>query len=165
MSIHLIPNSPNEGSINLQTRERNDIDNYQSKEFTFSDRMAIEYLDNIYSNQVIYRTDPLPIYNCHGLSFSSRRTSIIDDEFIRLILDDDGYIYVTPEDVLPGDIIMYYDKKGRIEHSGIVISSPNEEQLKIPRIVSKWGKFREVIHWAHIGPYNWPNVKYIRIVR
>jgi hypothetical protein len=78
------------------------------------------------------------------------------------ILEHDEYDVVAPEDILPGDIIIYWGQKGDIEHSGIVVDK-GDPMLKIPLIISKWGKFKELIHRANNCPYNYINSKYYRI--
>src|SRR5689334_256822 len=50
-----------------------------------------------------------PRYNCHGLTFASRRTGIHDDGEINRILKEDGYKPIQAEHVLPGDCILYFN--------------------------------------------------------
>jgi hypothetical protein len=83
---------------------------------------------------------------------------------VRKILDHDGYEVVRSSEVLPGDVILYPGEKGDIEHSGIVVEAPSGE-FKIPKVVSKWGKFRELIHMANQCPYNYLAATYYRIKR
>src|SRR2546430_14604689 len=84
------------------------------------------------------RTDPNPRYNCHGLTFASRRTCVLDENEISRILQEDGYEPVGREAVLPGDIAVYYSNNGSsIDHSGIVVSAP-EGPGGVPMICSKW---------------------------
>ena len=82
---------------------------------------------------------------------------------VRKILDEDDYKKVPDADVLPGDVVVYIKENGDIEHSGVVLTKPGTEQLGIPKVVSKWGKFREVIHWANDCPYDWCRIEYYRI--
>ena len=107
------------------------------------------------------RTNPNPIYNCHGLTFASRRTWITDNESLHHIINDDGYKKIDLEQVLPGDIILYFSEDGDIMHSAIVISKP-DNHLKIPQVLSKWGKYKEIIHVANNCPYDF-NVEYYRV--
>lgn len=93
---------------------------------------------------VIYR------YNCHGLTFASRRTWIDDLSFISKIIANDGYQQIDIRIVGPGDIIAYIDNRGRIDHSGIVISEP---ELQTPWVLSKWAWAGEFVHRANICPY------------
>ena len=76
---------------------------------------------------------------------------------------DDSYTEIQEVGVLPGDVIMYFGPNGDIDHSGIVLSRPADEPLGIPRVMSKWGKYAEVIHWANRCPYEFVGAKYYRI--
>jgi hypothetical protein len=104
-----------------------------------------------------------PQYNCHGLTFASRRTAVIDDADVIQILREDGYDQVDKRDVLPGDIAIYYSSTGSIEHSAVVVSSA-EAPSYIPFVVSKWGVIGpEVYHHATTGPdYAVSNIIYYR---
>ena len=160
----LIDSAPAAGQdIALQTRKRWNIPNGQVTEISILELNNAKLLLRRYSTSILdYRTDPTPIYNCHGLTFASRRTGIYEVSAIHKILDDDEYKRVEIEAVLPGDAILYFDEDGDIEHSGIVVSRP-QATLKVPQVVSKWGKFQEVIHWASQCPYNYSTAKYYRI--
>ena len=82
-------------------------------------------------------------------------------DWVELIQNDDNYKNIENDKILPGDIILYFSDNGDIEHSGIVISEPSQ-YLKIPDVLSKWGKYKEVIHAANVCPYTY-NVKYYRV--
>jgi hypothetical protein len=94
--------------------------------------------------RVTARTGMSSLYNCHGLTFASRRTSIEDTTSLQHILADDNWREVKVEDVLPGDIVLYFSTDGEANHSGIVIQF--DEQLHLPVICSKWGRAGEYIH-------------------
>lgn len=101
------------------------------------------------------------IFNCHGLTFASRRTSIHDEEDVRRLLDnEDDYTEIDIRSVLPGDIAVYYGANYTIPHTGIVISMPRQDDLHIPWVVSKWGHFREYMHRANKLP---PQLPYERL--
>ena len=108
------------------------------------------------------RTSSDPEYNCHGLTFASRRTGIHDPAVLSLILEDDRYREVPLTDVLPGDVILYHNRLGDIEHSGVVASKPGA--IGIPYVFSKWGKFMEVFHLANRCPYTYELPKFYRVV-
>lgn len=95
------------------------------------------------------------IFNCHGLTFASRRTSIHDEEDVRRILQEDDYVEVALSDVLPGDIVVYYGPRNSIPHTGVVISMPQQADFGVPWVVSKWGHFREFMHRANQVPSEW----------
>ena len=148
----------------LETAEKNKIPNAQSKELSTQDLLQVTDIEKKWGDKIIPRSGPTPIYNCHGLVFASRRTGIFDNSSIRQILEDDRYHEIQKEDTLPGDIVIYFNK-GDIEHSGIIITVPSENLLKIPLVYSKWGKYSEVIHLQNQCPYNLSEIKYYRVVR
>ena len=96
-------------------------------------------------------------YNCHGLTFASRRTRIWNPSEVQKILTEDGYVEVPLASVLIGDVIVYRNgQSGDWEHSGVVIDDgrPKEElELQVPWILSKWGSAHEVIHPWNDCPY------------
>lgn len=96
------------------------------------------------------------------MTFASRRTGIYETSVIEQILHEDGYAEVSSNEVLPGDVIIYYSSDGDAEHSGIVISE-KDEILRIPKVVSKWGRYAEFVHWANQCPYSFVNARYFRI--
>ena len=77
------------------------------------------------------------------------------------ILVDDGYKEIPVAKVCGGDVIIYYAASGDIEHSGVVLESP--QFLDMPLVCSKWGMSGEVIHWAHYCPYDTQFIRYFRI--
>lgn len=157
------PSAPHETSITVQTRIGHSIPNYQSHEFSPFEQNLFTVYDRKYS-RVNFRTAfPNPIYNCHGLTFAARRTCIIDNKSLQTILEDDGYTEIPKERVLPGDVILYYGPEGDIEHSGIVIAM--DQQYHLPQVVSKWGRFKEAIHWGNDCPYSFQHVRYFRVTK
>jgi hypothetical protein len=76
-------------------------------------------------------------------------------------LVEDDYIKIDylREAILPGDIILYL-KDGDIEHSGVVVEIVKDRG---PRILSKWGKCHEVIHFAMECPWKDAAREYYRI--
>ena len=83
--------------------------------------------------------------------------------------------YSEIDSPIPGDIILYYTDEGDVEHSGIVVSEPVNEPvgiddpnihlIRLPMVVSKWGAWREVLHFANHCPYTFTDVKYYRVVK
>ena len=112
--------------------------------------------------RVVQRSEPSGFYNCHGLVFASRRAEIYSVREVHKILNEDCYSEIMPQATLPGDVILYFDHDGDIEHSGIVVSEPIDP-LRIPMVVSKWGTWCEVIHSANDCPYTFINAKYYRV--
>lgn len=160
--MNLVLKNDNQTQIVLQTRKGSEIPNVQSYEYSSFEINSFPQIERSHP-QAKFRTPPIPLYNCHGLVFASSRTAITDSRFLQTIIDDDGFTEITKvDDVLPGDVILYYTEDGDVEHSGIVVAEPDKD-LKIPRIISKWGRYKEVVHYANDSPYSWANVKYFRI--
>ena len=131
--------TPSHTSIILQTRTGRDIPNGQGEQISDFEKKQYDMVEKKYSF-ITPRTNPNPIYNCHGLTFASKRTWITDNESLHHVIKDDGYEELKVEDVLPGDIILYFSASGDIMHSAVVISEP-DKHLKIPQVLSKWGKY------------------------
>jgi hypothetical protein len=111
---------------------------------------------NSYPNMTQRTDHSTDMYNCHGLTFGARRAKIWEPSEVRKILREDGYSIVSAQRALPGDIVVYIDRtSGDISHSGIVVSGITDpsDPLETPRVVSKWGYWTEVIHFAHQCPY------------
>lgn len=158
--IHLI-GAPEPGRrLHLQTRLGWDIPNEQGEPLVQgeTERHRLTAQKYLSSRQL---GDPSPYYNCHGLTFASRRTMVTDEVTLQRILMDDGYRPIQANEVSAGDIIVYY-LDGYIEHSGIVIDNP-VGPLRIPTIWSKWGRGSEMIHAANNCPYNYQSVRYYRM--
>jgi hypothetical protein len=164
MVIH-VPGKPDYKSIKIQTRCSNDIENRQVYDFSPNELSSIPDYRRDYSGAK-FRNKPNPIYNCFGMTFACARTTV-GPESVQMILDNDGYTEIqNAVDVLPGDVIIYYNDNGEIEHSGIVVSKPQDERTNIPWVVSKWGKYSEVCHQAYDVPYRpIAQVSYWRITR
>ena len=109
--------------IVVQTRKGRDIDNQQFKEIShFELNQLRDYAG--YRKDCTFRNDVSPIYNCHGMTFASRRTGIFELDSLKLIISDDGYEEVAQENTLPGDVAIY-EEDGDIQHSGIVVEIRN----------------------------------------
>ena len=152
-----------EKRIGLETKEGNPILNRQDLFISSFVQSQFPDYEKNYS-RAIFRSEPTSIYNCHGLSFASRRTGIHETAEIYKILHEDKYAEVSVKDVLPGDLVLYFSTNGDIEHSGVVLDSPKDCPMGMPKIYSKWGSFKEAIHYANYCPkYDPSNLKYYRI--
>jgi len=113
-----------------------------------------------------YVNGTCPLYNCHGLTFASRRTTIgPEDSLIPTILKDDGYEEIQKANTQPGDLILYLNPEdNEVEHSGIVVKVV-ESPLgsPVPHVWSKWGKGPEAIHHFGECPYSPENVQFFRL--
>lgn len=153
-------------SLALASTEGNEIDNEQSWEVIYQDHARNDELLQQYGNEPMFKRrcqHISPVYNCHGMTFASRRTGIIDNSTIEQILREDRYSLIQGEQVLPGDVILYVHESGDIEHSGIVIEPPRPENFNIPLILSKWGRYLESVHLANRCPYDSNDIRYYRI--
>jgi hypothetical protein len=161
MPLIITLENPERKSIALQTSTGRDIPNEQFGEIPPHERNQFPDWDNRWGWPVQRRGEPSPLYNCHGLTFACRRTSVYESSGVRAVLEDDAYHPIELADVLPGDVILYYDDNNDIEHSGIVVTAPAGD-LRIPLVVSKWGKYRECVHPANHCPYNYATAKFFR---
>lgn len=152
--------------LKLQTRLGNDIDNGQSASFSSTEEKDFAQLEKRYAGKdnITFRTPCSYYYNCHGMTFAARRTMINLASEVRKILNEDDYELINDKEVLPGDIAVYLKDNGDIEHSALVLSCP-DKQIGIPMVVSKWGKYKEVIHWANDCPYKWDRLEYYRVTK
>jgi hypothetical protein len=130
-------------AIRLETSKRRGIENYQDTEISETDLLWFRKLSKLHPNAV-QRTNPSPLFNCHGLTFASRRSKVLDLPNIVKILQDDEWREIQLRDLLPGDIVVYFDHDGDANHSGIVVQYSSE--ILVPLICSKWGYGAEYIH-------------------
>jgi len=146
--------------LRLHSRCENQIKNEINREQRrFGDELAVDDWIQRYPNAE-HRVRSSRKYNCHGLSFASRRTWIKDPEEIAKILRDDDYSEIPLAEIKPGDFAIYW-KDGDYEHSGIVVEVA--ENPKMAKILGKWGFCHEVIHWANDSPYS-GEIKYYRVM-
>ncbi len=133
--------------IILQTRRGQNIDNSQS---CTPDEMTIRRYNLLRSKHASWRNrkQPCGFYNCFGLVWASRRTSIYEESEISKILIDDGYRQITEVEMQPGDIVLYRFQ-GNTLHAAMFIEF-REIQLgksPVPWVLSKWGDvFGEDFH-------------------
>lgn len=155
-------------SIELCTRAGKRIDNVQVWEHSRFEwnLLAVQLRRFMNADQV---SDACPVYNCHGLTFGSRRTQVTD--VVYPILEDDGFDVLPSErDARTGDIIVYCNSRGEVIHSGFVVGrkplSPGGADVpQIPVIWSKWGKGYEMMHAVGECPYLEEEGNYTRYYR
>lgn len=151
-------------SIALQTKARRDIDNEQITEISSFELAQFRGMASQAAG-TRQRVGPTPVYNCHGMTFASRRTGVFETATLVQIIAEDGYREVAREDVMAGDVILYHDDSGDIEHSGVVVTPPSVATLWVPMVYSKWGKYAELEHFGNRCPYNFANIKYYRMAQ
>lgn len=144
-----------QSKIELQTRLGNYIDNYQGFTTLLSERKSFEKLekDSIKSG-VSFKGNPTPLYNCHGMTFASSRTCIINDDEIDKIIREDQFeqIYDISNNLIIGDIAIYKGKSDDTYiHSGIVIDICKDLFNQI-FVLSKWARFKVAIHEVNLYP-------------
>lgn len=152
--------------IVIQTRAGNNITCEPGFQITEEDRQFYERLQQgkfpVGNRLTSVRKRPTGVYNCHGMTFLSRRALLIEDEAVEQILRDDTYYDVDQREVCPGDIILYFDTNGALEHSGVVVHVPKDEGIICPWVLSKWGNGGEYVHRYDYCLYNWRDVRYKR---
>jgi hypothetical protein len=163
------PQNPNT-KITLFTRRGNEIDNIQGWELSNYQLSQLPTNLSRFGPPLVkfLNKEGCPVYNCHGLTFGSRRTSVkASNQMINLILQDDGFDEVTATDVQEGDVVIYTDEDGEIQHSGIVMAMLEAETLgfSIPKVWSKWGHAQEAVHHFQTLPYENVTAKYYRMRR
>lgn len=132
-----------------------------------------EQISKNYDPQIIRRHLPTICYNCHGMTFASRRGHINDPE---IVIKNDNYLKLnTTEIVLPGDIVCYIDENDNsITHTGIICNVEANattydliNDTKTCKIISKWGRLGEFIHDLLKSPYSEDDflIEFYRFIR
>lgn len=156
---------PPHTKIIVQTRLQTDIDNIQPWHYAAFEWAQLENEPNKYLPMGAVRVGKAcPVYNCHGLTFASRRTQVdgSTDTPISRILEEDGYTRIPEPESVVGDVVIYRDAKGVIQHSGIVVGRGD---FKVPTIWSKWCKSYEMVHPLNACPYNDCTTEFYRITK
>jgi len=150
-------------SIVVQTHRGTNVTNCQCSQLSESEKHTAKTIHTKYSG-IRCRSGPSPMYNCHGLTFASRRTRVWHSAEVWKILREDDYVEMELENVKPGDIVMY-NQNGDLQHSGVVQDVPRVGSRIVPMILSKWGSGQEFIHSVYNCPYvTAANIKYYRIL-
>lgn len=150
--------------IRLETCKKRRIENHQDAELT---QMLVKWHKDLCAEyQPAYaRTEASASYNCHGLTFASRRTWVYKSSSIDAILKDDDYREIIDiRKVLPGDVVVYYSDTGDLNHSGVVVEI--REGLAQPLVFSKWAHAGEFVHALRNCPTIYgPNTRFFRCDR
>lgn len=89
------------------------------------------------------------VYDCTGLVFASRRTTVSTDNIHRILSDDDYKRLSDLPDLEEGDLVLYGRGDGSsISHAGIIWSKrakPRDATFDI-MVLSQWGADGEYIH-------------------
>jgi len=157
-------------SLKLSTRALRDIDNKLCRTpLTPGDRLQLQQIKRDHPAALFKPGEASQAYNCHGLTFASRRTAITNTLHLDHILLDDDYQEVPLAAVLPGDVVIYRTplQDGGVEHSGVVVQKPAGQGglIGVPLVLSKWGKAHEAIHYANYCPYSSYKITYFRVTK
>jgi hypothetical protein len=115
--------------------------------------------------QVEQLKGPSGQYNCHGLVFAVRRTNIpaVAAEFdVDELLAHDGYRPLANGLPAIGDVAVYRDDRGDIEHTGIVCGVDRVGIQPVVHVWSMWGGLGEFRHRADQTPYS-QRIEYWRL--
>lgn len=152
-------------SIKMHTSTDDEIENYQTFILLESEIIRANAIEKQFDGK--FQGNPSPLYNCHGLTFASKRTGIYSDTEIWKILKCEYQAVASVNDLLVGDIILYLerDNETSIIHSGIVVTANHSiGTISEVRIYSKVLKAREITHSIYNCPYHTGNnVKFYRI--
>lgn len=143
----------NPTTISLETSKRTTIKNYQYGLLVSFEIADAERLENQFASK--FQGDPNPLYNCHGLTFASKRTGVYEDTEVWKIIKDEYFEIKSDKEVLIGDILIYYDNDNGILHSAIVVKAENSNPADLADIwvLSKIRKHKEIVHNYNFSPY------------
>ena len=147
--------SPQHTTIELRTRLNKKIGNIQPWSYSqFEWNQLLAQPSKYERLGAVPVGEMCPVYNCHGLTFASRRTQVEEtNAVITMILEDDGFKEIPNRaEVVTGDVIIYYGQDGTINHSGIVVER-GAPPFHFPKVWSKWGKGYAWVHPSNVSPY------------
>ncbi len=126
-------------SIRLDTRSGNAIKNEVSPPVGDHEYRNYELLKKRYGQNWQNRKAACGTYNCFGMVFASRRTSIYEISEVEKILSEDRYELVTKELVRPGDIAVYRRRStGEVDHVACVVHVERFVHQPVVFALSKW---------------------------
>lgn len=135
------------GQLPLSTRKGRQIPNDRRAErHPASLRAAKEMFEGNHST--VRARSLTGLYNCMGMVFASRRTWIDTDQ-LQMILEDDDYRLLSPEeDIVSGDVVVYRDKAASVSHVGLVAQVRHDLMEGTTEVVvlSQWGYDGEYFH-------------------
>lgn len=122
-------------SIALETRCRRPIRNVIERDPGERERRVYERVRERFGKHWINRKPACGVYNCYGMVFASRRTTIEDDTQIPDVLGDDGYREIGEDEAVVGDLVLYQDQRMGMVH---VARITRRGDLKVLYALSKW---------------------------
>jgi len=84
------------------------------------------------------------MYNCVGMVFASRRTSI-KPKYLEVILHDDGFRPISRDMAVEGDVVIY-TRNNIPQHVGIIQQLERGLGTAAFWVLSQWGDAGEYIH-------------------
>jgi hypothetical protein len=88
-------------------------------------------------------------YNCVGMIFASRR-AWIEIDYIYEILREEGYRQIPQSEIMAGDMVLYKNRNAPT-HVALIVDIDRSIGDSI-RVISKWGKDPEFIHFQENVP-------------
>jgi len=152
--------------IKTDTRLGSHIENFFTREPLIVGQIALaDKFAKDHAFAIRRPTQPTSMYNCHGMTFASRRTGIHRPAIVRMILKEDEYQRVSDAEKTVGDIVIYVEG-GDISHSGVIVEMRKTFTGHMPWVLSKWGDAPEFIHELRDCPYSQADqIEYYRIVK
>jgi len=131
---------PDDGeSIILQTRKRSSIQNRVEPPSGAQQIARYERLRAKFGRYWVQRKSACGVYNCFGMVFASRRTSVFEEAEIAKILSDDNYREVLEAEVSPGDLVLYRDVTHGLIHVAMVTRREKRDGMSDAIFtLSKW---------------------------
>lgn len=124
-----------ERGIALETRKGTPIENVQEPAVDERGRRIYELIRKKFGQRWFNRKEACGGYNCYGMVFACRRTSILNDKQIPDILKDDGYREIQADQVVVGDLVFYRDRRLGLLH---VARITRRDDMKALHALSKW---------------------------
>jgi hypothetical protein len=149
-----------QSSIILHTRLGNPIENSIEPDPGEPGRQKFERLTRRFGSQWEVRRPAVGRYNCAGLVFANRRTSIFAPDLYLQIFSEDGYTkFNDVSSTRCGDVVAYAEQDGgEIVHLALIMSfRPGISDLSplVPMALSKWDSaMGEVVHNIYTVPYD-----------
>jgi hypothetical protein len=105
---------------------------------------AVQY--HLFRAELLCLSPPNGECNCHGWIFLGGHYWL-EDRDVEVVLQDNGYQAIAEPHA--GDLTLYRDAAGGIQHSGVVVAVTDSGVL----VESKWGDQGLFVHWAELPGY------------
>ena len=106
-----------EASLILETRRKNAVEFRMTRSAPLAGAYDEERkYDQLHPQAKRRNVGPSNTYNCHGLTFGSRRAELAFAD-VAIVLEEDDYTEIDRTEVLPGDIAVYFSTGKRARPS------------------------------------------------